>query len=180
MFVALSGTPGTGKTAVSTWLKTNNIVVVSVNDIAYDNNYFSGIDEKRQSKILDLQKIDDHLKKHFSSEDIVIIEGHGSHHLLCVEKVILLRCHPKILQKRLQSRQWSTEKIVENCDAEALDIILCETVEYFQNKHIFEIDTSEKSVEDVGYDIMGIISNNFKALKKYNIGKLDWSDEAIH
>jgi adenylate kinase len=180
MFVALSGTPGTGKTVVSTYLKKKQIPVVSLNEIAFDHGFISGYDEKRQSKILDLKKIDSYLKKEYSSEDVIVVEGHASHHLSLVEKVILLRCHPKILRMRLQNREWNKEKIYENSDAEALDIILCEAVEYFNNEDIFEIDTSENSVEAVCNDVVLIISNNFKPVKKYNIGKLDWSDEAIH
>ncbi|MCJ2534294.1 MAG: hypothetical protein LN364_03555, partial [Candidatus Thermoplasmatota archaeon] len=57
------------------------------------------------------------------------------------------------------------------------DIILCETVEYFPEDSIFEIDTSNKTIKSVVGSIVEIIKSNFKPIKKYNMGKIDWSEE---
>ncbi|MFO7678104.1 MAG: adenylate kinase family protein [Thermoplasmatota archaeon] len=179
MIVALSGTPGTGKTAISTCLQKKGFIVIRLNELALKHGFIYGYDNKRKSKILDIEKLNIFLSNQYSSNELVIIEGHATHLLHIVEKVILLRCHPKILKKRLEKKGWGEKKIRENVDAEALDIILCEAIEYYDSKHIFEIDTSNLSIESVCDGIIQIFSHNFKPIKKYNIGKIDWSDEAM-
>ena len=57
MLVAISGTPGTGKTAVSDLLQKEGYEVVSLNELAIKNGFISGIDKKRNSKILDIKRL---------------------------------------------------------------------------------------------------------------------------
>jgi adenylate kinase len=144
MLVALSGTPGTGKTSVSNLLKKKYPVFHT----SEYKNYSNGL---------------------------IFIEGHSSH-LLKVDKVIILRCHPKYLKRRLESKGWSTKKIKENVEAEALDIILCEAAELYPEDSIFEIDTTHRKVEETLSCILEIVESNFKS-KKYSIGKIDWLEE---
>lgn len=177
MLVALSGTPGTGKTAVSDLLQKKGYLVISLNEIAIKNGFISGIDKKRNSKILDIKRLNEYVYKNYASGDLFFIEGHAAHFLNSAEKVILLRCRPKKLKKRLEKKGWNEEKVKENVEAEALDVILCETVEYFPEDSIFEIDTSNKTIESISESIVEIIKSNFKPIKKYNIGKIDWSEE---
>ena len=56
--------------------------------------------------------------------------------------VIILRCRPDILKSRLVKRGYRGEKIQENVEAEALDVILVETLEIHPPGHILEIDTT--------------------------------------
>ena len=57
MIVALSGTPGTGKTSVSALLQKEGYEVVSLNEIAIKKGFIEGIDKKRNSKILDINRL---------------------------------------------------------------------------------------------------------------------------
>jgi len=52
---------------------------------------------------------------------------------------------------RLEARGYSEEKIRENIEAEALDVILVEAFEWCEK--VFEINTTEKSIEETGQDI---------------------------
>jgi broad-specificity NMP kinase len=52
-------------------------------------------------------------------------------------------------------------------------------VDLHNSKDIFEIDTTGKSINDIFYSIIEIIENKFKNMKKYNIGKIDWSEEIL-
>ena len=45
MLIALTGTPGTGKTSISYFLRKNDIKVVDLNCIATTNNFFIGFDK---------------------------------------------------------------------------------------------------------------------------------------
>jgi adenylate kinase len=179
MFVALTGTPGTGKTSVSKLLSDKGYFVVSITEIAENKDFILEFDQERQSKILDTDKINKYIKSEYSEKNLVIIEGHLSHLLKCCEKVILLRAHPKKLVKNLDKKNWKKEKIKENLQAEALDIILCEITEVHKSEDIFEIDTTNLEIVQVCEEITKIIENNFKIMKKYKIGKIDWSEEII-
>ncbi len=179
MIIAISGTPGTGKTSISSLLSKSGFNVFDLNKIAINNNLIDGFDEKRNSKILDLSKIDDFVKNNLLCEDIVFIEGHSSHLLKNVDKVIILRCHPKELEKRLKLKGWKIDKIKENIEAEALDVILSESYELFCEKDIFEIDTTKKNIDQIYGFIKEIYKNKFEPIKKYKIGSIDWSEEYL-
>jgi adenylate kinase len=179
MIIALSGTPGVGKTSVSALLEKHGYIVVRLNEIALEHKFIKGFDKKRNSKVLDLEKINEFIEKTYTKENLIFVEGHAAHLLTIVDKVIILRCHPHILQKRLEQKGWKKEKIRENVEAESIDVILCEAVEFFNKEDIFEIDTTKKTIDTVESSIVEIITGNFTSLKKYNIGKIDWSEEIL-
>jgi len=179
MIIALTGTPGTGKTSVAEVLKSKGFKIVDLNRLACDKNFIIGRDNKRDSYIVDIEKFNKYILNNYSGKDIVIIEGHLSHLLKCVEKIIILRSHPRILKKNLSKKGWNEEKIKENIEAEILDIILCETVEIHTEKNIFEINVSDKAIGEIAASIIEIINNKFKKIKKYKIGKIDWSEEIL-
>ena len=179
MIIALTGTPGTGKTSVSNILQENDFEVVDLNKIAISNNFLIGEDEERDSKIVDVDTSNEYINENFKEKDIVFIEGHLSHLLKDVDKVIILRCHPDELRKRLSQKRWKKRKVRENVEAEILDIILCETVDVHPEKNVFEIDTTNMDINSVTYLIMEILNNNFEHMKKHNIGNIDWSEEIL-
>lgn len=179
MIIALTGTPGTGKTSVAEALQNKGFEVVDLNKVVRNKGFLAGRDNKRASDIVDIEKFNKYIVDNYSKKDIVFIEGHLSHLLKSAEKIIILRCHPDKLRKNLSKKGWSQEKIKENIEAEILDIILCETVEIHPKKNIFEINVSDKSVEDIPNLIIKIIKNKFKNIEKYKIGKIDWSEEIL-
>ena len=179
MIIALTGTPGTGKTSVSNVLHKKGFDIVDLNKVACEKNFLFGKDEKRESNIVDIDKFNKYVILNYNRKDIVIIEGHLSHLLKSVDKVFVLRCHPKKLKIYLSKKGWNTQKIKENIEAEILDIILCETLEIHKKENIFEIDISEKSIDDVVSSIIDIIKNDYKHSNKYNIGSIDWSEEIL-
>ena len=108
--------------------------------------------------------------------EVIILESHLAHHIADV--VIVLRAYPPELEMRLKTRGYSEEKIKENIEAEALDVILVEAFEWC--KKVFEINTTGKSIEEVGQDIEKIIDNilngNEEELSEYKPGSIDWID----
>ena len=75
------------------------------------------------------------------SDEILILEGHFSHHF--ADWSIVLRLLPSELEARLEARGYSAEKIRENLEAEALDVILVEAVEICSR--VDEIDTTGRA-----------------------------------
>ena len=180
MLIALTGTPGTGKTSVTQVLEAQGIQILSLNELALSQNFIDGTDKKRGSHILDLHKINSYLQKNVDKPSkSTIIEGHATHWLTQPEWIIILRCHPTELQKRLYTKQWKKEKISENVEAEILDIILCEATEIHPANKLLEIDTTEKTIQAVSKIILNLINSDFSHAKEYCIGKIDWSDEIL-
>ena len=179
MIVALSGTPVTGKSSVSTLLQKEGYDIVDFNRLSIEKGFIVGIDKERNSKIVDIDRLNDYINKNRKTKDIVFIEGHAAHLLRTADKVMILRCHPKKLKKRLEEKGWNQKKIKENIEAEILDVVLCEAVEIHPENNIFEIDTTNKKIESVTSAIIDIVKRNFKPTKKYNIGKIDWSEEIL-
>jgi adenylate kinase len=180
MRVALSGTPGTGKTSVATALKKQGYTIVPLHTYAKENHCIAGIDKKRDSQLIDIEKLNTVIQKNFTTESLVFFEGHIAHLLRTMEKVIILRCHPKELKKRLMKKKWKAKKIKENIEAETIDIILCEAVEHYLSENIFEIDTTKKTAEEITTSIREIVKKKFQPTKTYSIGQIDWSEELLN
>lgn len=176
MLIALSGTPGTGKTTISRILR-QHYHIIDLNQLVIHEELYSGKDEKRDSYLVDIEKIKKRIK-HTNSKADVIIEGHFSH-LLDVDAVILLRTSPQILEKRLEKKGISLKKIKENVEAEAVDVILVEAVEGCSK--VFEIDTTNKTPQEVTACVIYIIEclKNGKIPEKFLPGKINWL-ELIH
>ena len=187
MLIGLTGTPGTGKTSVSRFLeKKRHWKAIHLNDLIKEEHLYTEIDEKRDAVIVDMEIIREYLLKTIDEEKhkleqgkkraVTILESHLAHYI--ADTVIVLRAYPPELNMRLKTRCYSEEKINENIEAEALDVILIEAFEWC-NK-IFEINTTGKTIEEVGQDIEKIIDNilngNEKNLLEYKPGSIDWID----
>jgi adenylate kinase len=179
MLIALTGTPGTGKTSVSKILIENGVKVIDLNNLAISKNFVSGQDSKRKSAIIDTVELNDYISKNFNANETIIFESHLSHLLKCIDNIIILRCHPKELQKRLETKMWKKEKIKENIEAEILDIVLCESAELHDSDKLFEIDTTNKSPKELSEQILELIDKKFNDVKNYKIGSIDWSEEIL-
>ena len=88
--------------------------------------------------------------------------------------VIVLRCRPSVLAKRLKARGYPDRKVAENAEAEALDVILVESVE--TGREVYEIDTTNITPEEAADAVMSILAGE---KEKYAIGNIDWSEEAL-
>lgn len=163
MRVAVTGTPGTGKTSATKLLE-QKYNVIHINQLVKEKNLSKGYDEERNSILVDLNAVERELPQN------AIIESHISH-LFDVDKVIVLRCHPRELKNRLKGKD--EEEIIENAEAEAIDTILIEAMEKFDDVH--EINTTNKTVEEVSKLIDKIIEGE----KELKPGEIDWSNWLI-
>jgi adenylate kinase len=179
MRIALTGTPGTGKTSVSQILIKNGLKVIDINDLAISKNFVSGKDSKRDSAIIDTDKLNYYINKNFIVTNTIIFQSHLSHLMKCMDKIIILRCHPEELQKRLKTKNWNKEKIKENIEAEILDVVLTEALEIHGKNKLFEIDSTEKSPKELSQNIIELIDKKFDDAKNYKIGFIDWSEEIL-
>jgi adenylate kinase len=179
MRVALTGTPGTGKSAVATVLQKKGYTVVRLSDLFDVSGCVSGVERKRKTRLVDIPKLNRYINKTYVSDDLMFFEGHVAHLLNSMEKVVLLRCHPQVLRVRLAKKNWPAQKVRENLEAETIDVILCEAAARYAKDDIFEIDTTKKTVEEVAGSIIFLVKKKFRPTKTYSIGQIDWSEEIL-
>ena len=164
MQIALTGTPGTGKTTIAALLPYH---VIDVNALVKGGMNF-GIDPVRGCLEADMDALAAHLAR-LDSDETQILEGHFSHHF--ADWSIVLRLAPSLLKSRLEARGYSAEKIRENLEAEALDVILVEAAEFCDR--VDEIDTTGKSPPEVAELVARIIQGRLKL----PAGQVNWLDE---
>ena len=142
MRVALTGTPGTGKTEVGRALERRGFDVVWLGREAAPAGAVVGRDKRRGSAEVDVARLDKWVSKRTRGRrGPVIFEGHLSH-FLTVDRAVVLRCPPQVLARRLRRRGWSERKVTENACAEALGVIVTEAVGRLGRRRVFEIDTA--------------------------------------
>ena len=170
--IFISGTPCTGKTTVSEKLSQElNWELVKINDLAISNNLVLGIDESKGYKIIDIDALNKTLSDIISSSENLIVEGHLSHLCCGADKLIILRCRPEILEKRLNSRKYSDAKIHENLEAEALGVCSAESLEIYKN-NVYELDVSNLSINDTVSILLDFIGGK----KELTFGEIDFMD----
>lgn len=168
MRVAVTGTPGVGKT--SACAKVRSLPVYHVSDLVEMFGVATGYDRKRRTREVDVAKL---AKKIAKLEGDMILEGHFSH-MLNPDIAIVLRCSPSVLEARLRKKGWPEMKIRENVEAEAVDVVLIEALENVPE--VLEIDTTKMSDVQVARAIDSIVKGE---RQKYRVGHVDWSQEVL-
>jgi len=168
MRYAVTGTPGVGKTSVCALVR--SLPVVHVNELVDQLGMVAGYDRKRRTKEVDVTKLSKAVAKMLGD---FLLEGHFSH-MLGPDVAVVLRCSPKVLERRLRKKGWDEKKIRENVEAEAVDVVLIEALENVAE--VCEIDTTKKKPSEVARDIERIIAGE---RQKYRVGNVDWSGEVL-
>jgi adenylate kinase len=166
MRVALTGTPGTGKTSAAETADLD-LEVIHLNDLITREGLTAGTDEARDTVVADLEAVQEHL----ADRENVLIESHLAHYLP-VDRVIVLRCAPSALEERLRDRGESEASIAENAESEALDVVLSEAVEAHGREHVYEIDTTDRSPAAVAAEIEAVLRGD----REPSAGTVDFTD----
>jgi len=169
MIISISGVGGTGKTSAAKLLaKKLKYKLIELNKLAKKSKAYIGYDKKRKSYIVSVYKLKKEVKKLNKKYPNIILDGLIAHEFPS-DFVIVLRCKPKVLEKRLKKKyKWPT-KITENLEAETINLIGEEAMEY--NENVYEIDTTNKTVRQTVKIIEKILAGKGE---KYRAGKIDW------
>jgi len=170
MLVAVTGTPGTGKSSACDVLARRGYLVVDLDDLARKEGLVTGRDEIRETDEIDVDALREGL--HVPAK-VAFVKSHYSHRM-DADVAIVLRCRPSVLRARLEARGWSAAKIRENVEAEAIDAILQEAVEHL--KSVYEVDTTEATPQETAQAILGILQGKTTG---HEPGTVDWTSEVL-
>lgn len=169
--IVITGTPGTGKTYFSKRLANIiNYKYVPINDIVIKEGLYGKYDKQRESYIINLRAAKKYVLDNYSRGDF-IFDSHIAH--LIVDKKLLkicvvLRCSPYELMRRLKEKGYSDKKILENVQAEILDVIYNEAIASYGEDKVIQIDVTDKLDEKV-LGLSSMIRKN-----KYSSDYVDW------
>ncbi|QLK26209.1 AAA family ATPase [Natrinema zhouii] len=179
MRVAVTGTPGTGKTTATELLEsrladsddatddelTPDLEVIHLNRVLEDEELYTEVDADRESKVADLEALSEWLE----GRDDIVIESHLAHHF-DVDRVAVLRCRPDTLEDRLLERGETDAKAAENAESEALDVILSEAVEEHGLESVYEIETTEREPAGVADELVAVVTDE----REPSAGEVDY------
>lgn len=169
--IALTGTPGTGKTEVSKKLEADGYNVLHITEFIKARSIPSERDDDRDCDVVDMDALEtavfeyqqqvrsefnqklfsekltkEDLNKSPDSLPVLIIESHLAHYLCDLS--VVLRTHPNTLKCRLTERGYSDKKVMENILAESIDVVLCDCFDYC--RRVYEINTTDMDIDETG------------------------------
>ena len=170
--LALTGTPGVGKTTIASLLADVGYQVETVQDIAERFGCIDDVDSEDGARPIDIDGLNTQIHSEWKNNPIksIVIDGHLSH-LLPVDCVVILRCSPSVLRKRLTGRSYAEQKISGNVDWEILGSAWAEMDGAVP---AIEFDTSSDGVETVFQRIMDWLADDFKPRRPLRL--IDWID----
>ena len=173
--ILVTGTPCVGKTSVSRKLAAKlNALHIDLAELVKREKLYSEIDTERNSLIADLDKVSQKIKKIIQkAKSDVIIDGHYAVHVVAPEVVnfvFVLRKDPRKLKTLMEERGYSSRKLWENLEAEILDVCLSEAIEVCGKNKVCEIDATDKSIDEIVDEILGIIDGK----RRCYVGIVDW------
>ena len=156
--VAVTGTPGTGKSTIARKLSLLlHYAYLDDSNLIKTAKLAKGYDKRRKTAIVDASlfacevlKVRDLLAKQGIKG--IIVDSHLSHFLppRAVSGCVVLTCDIAVLARRLAKKGFNNAKIRENLDAEIFDAILLEAAELGQK--VIKFDTTkiaEKGVKNL-------------------------------
>jgi adenylate kinase len=173
MLVVITGSPGTGKSEVARelgkllWAADVDVKEIVKKHKIYTKNEHGELEvDAKKLKLVMMKEL-----KGFKTMDPVVIENH----LLCEFKlpadfVFILRCDPRVLEKRLRLRKYRREKLLANLEAEMLDYC-SQKVRKHYGLNACEVDTTHLTAQETAKRIVDSIRN-----KKKICDKVDYSD----
>ena len=170
LVIAITGSPGVGKTSVCAHLSDLGFRVTNVLHLAKTYSCLGPLEPKFDSKSVDI----DRLSHVADLSNFDFIDGHLSHHL-SVDAIVIIRCAPQVLKERLSKRGYSDDKILANTEWEYIAGICAELIG--SEIPILEVDTTNSKTEDVVQKIHEFTRKLDKYNSKYDKVEIDWMKE---
>ena len=160
--LVLTGNPGVGKhTTASEIMKQNAMYeIIDINNLAIE----LGLTEKAKETLeVYVAELKIKMKQKVSKNSLIV--GHLAPYVLDesdVDVAIVLRKNPMDLIKVFKDRRYSKEKIKSNTAAEFIGVTLNDSITSFGEEKTFQIDTTNKTPEQVTSIIDKIVNGKNK------------------
>ncbi|MBI3840619.1 MAG: adenylate kinase family protein [Thaumarchaeota archaeon] len=162
--VAITGTPGTGKKTLSPLVARKlGLACVSVNDLAEKYGLV------RAEGMVDTEGLRERISKDFRGPALLF--GHLIPYVLsrsATRIVVVLRCEPSVLRKRLLSRGYPMSQVRENLEAELIGVVAADARSALGTAKTTEFDTTHLPVAHASALIAEAIVGNGKRVN------IDW------
>lgn len=160
MRIAITGTPGTGKHTIAEALgRRLGLKVTDLGSLAKKSHLVKK-DSARDTLVVDVKKL-----RRFLPADGIIVSNYAE--LLPADLILVVRCRPTVLARRLAARGYSVEKMRENLEAECIDYCLLSALE--RNKRVGEVDNSR------GLKVAVAKAHRMVSSGRLSYGHLDYS-----
>lgn len=175
LVVAVTGTPGTGKSSFARLLTAKlDARLVDLNALIVRRGLFRlDAGGTRVARMRAVRAAFARIVK--NSTRNLVVEGHISH-LLQPEHltyVVVLRTRPEVLERRLRRRGYRARKLRDNLESEALGIISWEAIHAHGIDKVYEIDTTELKTPVAVEHFLKALRNEISLRP----GKIDWLEE---
>ena len=156
--IYITGTPGTGKTSVAECIaKKLKIDFIELNNLILQEGLYFGYDIDRESLIIDDELLEEFLNKKLLSLDGVCVAGGAVIPNLPFDQIVILHSLIPTLRSRLEKRGYSEEKIESNVEAEIMNILYYELIEFYNTDTILEVLNDNQQIEKTCEQIISII-----------------------
>ena len=177
--LAVSGTPGTGKTSTCAFLAGLGWKVLSLADLAGEHGCLEAVDAMDGAAPIDIHRLADAWEA--PKQGRYLVDGHLAH-FLDVDGIVLLRCPPSTLRARLLQREYSEAKIRANVEWEMTSGHWAELLEFDIERPVAEFDTASLTVEALGEAIDAWSNDGLPAsdLRHQASEAIDWLGESLN
>lgn len=172
MKLVITGIPGVGKhTSAKLVAKQLEAEVIDINRLAIDSD---AVAEKTDRGLeVNVKKLTGLLAGKLKKNANYVIVGHLAPYVLKsagIGMVAVLRRSPYDLEKTLENRGYSRQKVNENVASEILGISLYDSIETFGKRKVAEFDTTGKRPEQTAGEIVA----TFNKKMRRHAGSVDW------
>jgi len=162
MVLVITGNPGVGKHTIADLLEKQNSTykILDINKFAIEEGFGEKIEGEFE---VDTEELASEIKHLISHESLIV--GHLAPYIFDendIDLVIVLRKNPYHLIEIYEKRDYQDSKIKENIGSEILGIIANDAIEKFGRQKTFEIDTTDKTPENILNFVIDIINEKRK------------------
>ena len=141
--IGITGTPGTGKKSIAPLVASKlGLPCLSLSELAAT---YGLLNRGRADEEVDTKVFAKQVAARIREPSVVY--GHLLPYVLTkrsVETVVVLRCEPSALRRRLVARGYSFEKVFQNVEAELIGVVASDSYSAFGPEKTTEFDTSDR------------------------------------
>ncbi len=160
--IVVTGTPGVGKTVVSSLLASRlNAFHIDLGELVKREKLWRDWDKTRGTLVANIPRLSKRVHQIIErSKRDIVLDGHYAVDVVPAKNihvVFVLRREPDELRGLMQKRGFEGKKLKENLAAEVLDVCLYNAVKVCGVEKVCEIDVTGKKAERVVEDVVAVL-----------------------